>query len=106
MRRSNRENEEKRRRDGKENVRLLLETIQLDIRMTWKKWQDVYMSKQAFHEDEILWEMDLLDCLLVFEDRMKIIEDKFFEKHNRDRALKYRRERKNRDVFRALLDEM
>jgi hypothetical protein len=50
--------------------------------------------------------MDLLDCLLVFEDRMKIIEDKFFEKHNRDRALKYRRERKNRDVFRALLDEM
>jgi hypothetical protein len=54
MRRSNRENEEKRRRDGKENVRLLLETIQLDIRMTWKKWQDVYMSKQAFHEDEIL----------------------------------------------------
>lgn len=94
------------KKDNMEKFRLLLQTVEITIESTWKGVQDIYKNKHGYKEDKNLQAMDITDCLYIYENKMKKVEDSFFEGFERKRNTRLRKERKNRDVFKALLNDM
>jgi pre-mRNA-processing factor 40 len=95
----------------KRNIQVLKNILESMAKVTYKtRWseaQKLLFKDQYFTQDMELQNMDKEDALIVFEDHIRSLEKDHFEDviEKKKRWLK-RQERKNRDQFLCLLDEL
>ncbi|XP_021948994.1 pre-mRNA-processing factor 40 homolog A isoform X1 [Folsomia candida] len=73
---------------------------------TWQEAQQLLLENSAFFQDRELLAMDKEDALIVFEKHIKEQEKEEEEERGEEKKRKRRIERKNRDGFIKLLDEL
>eukprot|EP01097_Dermamoeba_algensis_P006001 TRINITY_DN3780_c0_g1_i2.p1 TRINITY_DN3780_c0_g1~~TRINITY_DN3780_c0_g1_i2.p1 ORF type:complete len:755 (-),score=262.22 TRINITY_DN3780_c0_g1_i2:188-2452(-) len=91
------------RQQRKENMgkfkKLLEDTPSVTVRTPWRK------AKEQFKDEECFLGMEKIDRLFVFEEHIRQLERKEFEERRIDRDRQRRTYRKNRDAFKALINE-
>ncbi|KAF0288824.1 Pre-mRNA-processing factor 40 B [Amphibalanus amphitrite] len=94
----------------KRNMKVLSEILDsmADIThlTTWQEAQQMLLDNPRFAEDTDLLGMDKEDALIVYEDHVRQLEADEQEEKEAEKRRKSRLERKNRDAFAALLDEL
>lgn len=84
----------------------LLKTFEADVYTRWRDAHRTILESQEFAEDSDLKSMDVGDMLVVFSDLMKDIERDAEEAKKREAVLRKRKERKNREEYKAFLQEL
>ena len=64
------------------------------------------LDNSAFADDDELLAMDKEDALIVFEDHIRELEKEEEAERDKERKLVKRAQRKNRDAFTQVLDEL
>nr|CAG8546270.1 9315_t:CDS:10 [Entrophospora candida] len=78
-----------------------------DLQATrWLEAQTIYTSTPEYQRDKKLQDMDMLDFLAVYEEHIRSLERESAEKKKRELENQNRQQRKNRDAYRALMDEL
>ncbi|CAJ0631667.1 6350_t:CDS:2 [Entrophospora sp. SA101] len=72
----------------------------------WLEAQTIYTSTPEYQRDKKLQDMDMLDFLAVYEEHIRSLERESAEKKKRELENQNRQQRKNRDAYRALMDEL
>jgi len=73
---------------------------------TWSEAQQMLLENPRFTEDPDLQTMDKEDALVCFEEHIRMLEQDYDDEKERDRRRVKRRQRKNREGFLVLLDEL
>jgi len=73
---------------------------------TWEDSQQMLLDNPAFADDDELLAMDKEDALITFEDHIRELEKEVDSEKEREKKRVKRQQRKNRDAFIALLDEL
>uniref|UniRef100_T1JD55 Pre-mRNA-processing factor 40 homolog B n=1 Tax=Strigamia maritima TaxID=126957 RepID=T1JD55_STRMM len=73
---------------------------------TWQEAQQMLLDNPVFAEDTELLNMDKEDALIVYEEHVRQLEQDEEEEKERERRRVKRQQRKNRDSFLVLLDEL
>lgn len=73
---------------------------------TWEQAQQMLLDNPAFADDDDLLAMDKEDALIVFEDHIRQLEKEEEVEKDKERKRQKRHQRKNRDSFIELLDEL
>jgi len=106
---SKREKEEEkllRKRNMKNLTRLLDSMAEVTFRTVWTEAQQLLLDNSTFSEDSELLAMDKEDALIVFEQHIRELEQEEEEERERNKKRVKRLQRKNRDSFLLLLDEL
>lgn len=81
-------------------------SAQITYRTTWEEAQLLLFDNPIFAQDAQLLSMDKEDALIVFQEHIRQLEeDEATEKAN-ERKMKAREQRRNREAFLKLLDEL
>ncbi|XP_034936697.1 pre-mRNA-processing factor 40 homolog A isoform X2 [Chelonus insularis] len=94
------------KRNTKKLAQVLDTMTDVTYRTTWQEAQALLLQHSTFAEDAHLLEMDKEDALLVFENHIRQLEKDEEEEKEREKKRRKRLERKNRDGFISLLDEL
>ncbi|CAI2167816.1 14245_t:CDS:10 [Funneliformis geosporum] len=95
------------RKENMEKFNQLLRSLPNITEATrWADAQQIYMNTPEYQQDKTLREMDMLDFLAVYEEHIKSLERETAEKKKRDLEEQTRQQRRNRDAYRALMDEL
>lgn len=105
-RQAEKEAEAKMRKRNMEMLMALLKTFEADVFTRWRDAHRTILESQEYIEDPHLGAMDVSDMLTVFEDLMKTIEKDTDQAKRKEAQAKRRRERQNRDAFKALLGRL
>ncbi|RZF34952.1 hypothetical protein LSTR_LSTR010044 [Laodelphax striatellus] len=104
-----REKEEAKTRK-KRNMRELASILDymqsIEHRTTWQEAQQLLLDNPTFVEDASLLAMDKEDALIVFEEHIRSLEIEEEEEKEVEKRRQKRLQRKNRDNFGILLDEL
>merc|ERR1712142_1272801 len=73
---------------------------------TWSEAQQMLLDNPRFTEDPDLENMDKEDALVCFEDHIRLLEQDNDDEKERERRRVKRNQRKNRESFVVLLDEL
>ncbi|KAL5006562.1 hypothetical protein ScPMuIL_015368 [Solemya velum] len=73
---------------------------------TWSEGQQMLLDNPRFVEDPDLQNMDKEDALICFEQHVRMLEQEYDDDKERDRRLVKRTQRKHREGFQVLLDEL
>jgi pre-mRNA-processing factor 40 len=73
---------------------------------TWSEAQQMLLDNPRFTEDPDLENMDKEDALICFEDHIRLLEQENDDEKERERRRAKRNQRKNRESFLVLLDEL
>ncbi|XP_053374392.1 pre-mRNA-processing factor 40 homolog B-like isoform X4 [Mercenaria mercenaria] len=73
---------------------------------TWSEAQQMLLDNPRFTEDPDLQNMDKEDALVCFEDHIRMLEQENDDEKERERRRIKRQQRKNREGFLVLLDEL
>lgn len=84
----------------------LLKTFEADVYTRWRDAHRTITESQEYADDPHLKTMDVSDMLMVFADLMRDIERDAEEAKKREVILRKRAERKNREEYKALLQEL
>ncbi|KDQ19637.1 hypothetical protein BOTBODRAFT_126520 [Botryobasidium botryosum FD-172 SS1] len=84
----------------------LFKELSVDVLTRWRAAQVSLIESQAYRDDPELRQLPLLDVLLAFEDYSRMLEREYEETQRRNNLERTRRERKAREGFRELLDEL
>ncbi|EFX69363.1 hypothetical protein DAPPUDRAFT_329118 [Daphnia pulex] len=106
---SKREKEEEkalRKRNMKNLTRVLDSITDITHRTAWTEAQQLLLDNPSFAEDNDLLAMDKEDALVVFEQHIRELEHEEEEERERGKRRIKRLQRKNRDSFLNLLDEL
>nr|CAG4650970.1 EOG090X064W [Simocephalus serrulatus]SVE94235.1 EOG090X064W [Simocephalus serrulatus] len=106
---SKREKEEEkalRKRNMKNLTRVLDSITDITHRTAWTEAQQLLLDNPTFSEDSDLLAMDKEDALVVFEQHIRELEHEEEEERERGKRRIKRLQRKNRDSFLNLLDEL
>nr|SVE75752.1 EOG090X064W [Daphnia hispanica] len=106
---SKREKEEEkslRKRNMKNLTRVLDSITDITHRTAWTEAQQLLLDNPSFAEDNDLLAMDKEDALVVFEQHIRELEHEDEEERERGKRRIKRLQRKNRDSFLNLLDEL
>jgi len=94
----------------KRNMKVLSEILDsmADIThlTTWQQAQQMLLDNPRFAEDTDLLGMDKEDALIVYEDHVRQLEEEEQQEKDSEKRRRARLERKNRDAFSVLLDEL
>jgi pre-mRNA-processing factor 40 len=94
----------------KRNIKVLKDILESMTRVThktrWSEAQKMLFKNQYFTQDMELQNMDKEDALIVFEDHIRTMEKDYIEDVEKKRRWVKRQERKNRDAYLCLLDEL
>ena len=92
------------------NIKVLKDILESMPKVTYKtRWseaQKLLFKDPHFTQDTELQNMDKEDALIVFEDHIKTLEKEHSEDMDKRKRWQRRQERKNRDFFLCLLDEL
>lgn len=84
----------------------ILKGLNLEPYTRWSEAQGVIHSNERFQGDDKFKTLSKSDILTAFENHIKSLERTFNDARQREKNLKARRERQNRDRFLALLNEL
>ena len=94
----------------KRNIQVLKNILESMTKVTYKtRWseaQKLLFKDSYFTQDMELQNMDKEDALIVFEDHIRALEKEHFDDIEKKKRWVKRQERKNRDQFLCLLDEL
>jgi pre-mRNA-processing factor 40 len=94
----------------KRNIKVLKDILESMTRVThktrWSEAQKLLFKNQFFTQDIDLQNMDKEDALIVFEDHIRTMEKEYAEDTEKKKRWMRRQERKNRDAYLCLLDEL
>ncbi|KAI8144371.1 hypothetical protein BJV82DRAFT_513225 [Fennellomyces sp. T-0311] len=95
------------RKSNMENFAELLRQIpEITYETKWKDAQSLYMKHPQFEDPRAFEAMDMLDFLSVYEEHSRMLWDAPLEDLNRKMRERRRAERKAREGFRSLLNEL
>nr|CAG4649326.1 EOG090X064W [Scapholeberis mucronata]SVE93615.1 EOG090X064W [Scapholeberis mucronata] len=95
-----------RKRNMKNLTRVLDSITDITYRTAWTEAQQLLLDNPAFSNDNDLLAMDKEDALIVFEQHIRELEHEEEEERERGKRRIKRLQRKNRDSFLNLLDEL
>ncbi|KAG8220839.1 hypothetical protein J3R82DRAFT_2333, partial [Butyriboletus roseoflavus] len=84
----------------------LFKELGVDVLTRWRKAHEMVIESEEWKSDEELRRLPTLDILLAFEDYSRVKEREFEEQMRRTQVEKIRSERKAREAFKALLQEL
>ena len=94
----------------KKNTRRLADILDrmtaVKFNTTWEQAQQMLLDNPAFADDDELLAMDKEDALIVFEDHVRELEKEEEEEREKERKRIKRQQRKCRDAFEKLSDEL
>lgn len=94
----------------KRNIKVFSEILDsmpnLTYTTTWSEAQQMLLDNPRFTEDPDLENMDKEDALICFEDHIRLLEQENDDEKERERRRYKRNQRKNRESFIVLLDEL
>ncbi|KAK4470881.1 hypothetical protein MN116_006394 [Schistosoma mekongi] len=94
----------------KRNIRVFNEILggmlDLTYRTTWSEAQQMLLDNTRFTGDVDLQNLDKEDALVCFEEHICMLEQEHDEDKERERRKQKREQRKNREAFIVLLDEL
>jgi pre-mRNA-processing factor 40 len=65
----------------------------------WSEAQTIIQQSEHFQSEEKFQALSKLDILSAFESHIKVLEREFNDKRQRQKTMKHRKERKNREAF-------
>ncbi|XP_052247261.1 pre-mRNA-processing factor 40 homolog A-like isoform X2 [Dreissena polymorpha] len=94
----------------KRNIKVFSEILDsmpnLTYGTTWSEAQQMLLDNPRFTEDPDLQNMDKEDALVCFEEHIRMLEQENDDEKERERRRVKRQQRKNREGFLVLLDEL
>ncbi|KAL5113007.1 hypothetical protein TcWFU_009847 [Taenia crassiceps] len=78
----------------------------LTYRTTWSEAQQMLLDDPRFTDDKELQSLDKEDALIRFEEHIRMLEREHDEEKEREKRKQKRIQRKNREAFTVLLDEL
>ncbi|VDM16214.1 unnamed protein product [Hydatigera taeniaeformis] len=78
----------------------------LSYRTTWSEAQQMLLDDSRFTDDKELQSLDKEDALIRFEEHIRMLEREHDEEKEREKRKQKRVQRKNREAFTVLLDEL
>ncbi|PIL25013.1 hypothetical protein GSI_12901 [Ganoderma sinense ZZ0214-1] len=84
----------------------LFKRLDVDVLTKWRQAHHMVVDSDEWKDDDELQKLPTLDILLAFEDYSRVREREFEEQMRRRQVEKTRRERKAREAFRQLLNEL
>ncbi|ESO98511.1 hypothetical protein LOTGIDRAFT_174239 [Lottia gigantea] len=94
----------------KRNIKVFSEILDsmphLTHSTTWSELQQMLVDNPRFTDDPDLGSMDKEDALICFEDHIRLLEQENDDEKERERRRLKRQQRKNRESFLVLLDEL
>ncbi|XP_050419250.1 pre-mRNA-processing factor 40 homolog A [Patella vulgata] len=94
----------------KRNIKVFSEILDSMPNLThstsWSELQQMLVDNQRFTDDPDLGSMDKEDALICFEDHIRLLEQENDDDKERERRRVKRQQRKNRESFLVLLDEL
>ncbi|XP_070210706.1 pre-mRNA-processing factor 40 homolog A-like isoform X2 [Littorina saxatilis] len=94
----------------KRNIKVFSEILDsmpnLQYCTTWSEAQQMLLDNTRFTEDPDLENMDKEDALICFEEHIRMLEQEYDDEKERERRRQKRIQRKNRESFLVLLDEL
>lgn len=100
------ENKAMRKRNMKVLSEILDSMTNITFKTTWSEAQQMLIDNPTFAEDTDLLSMDKEDALIVFAEHIKQLEEEEEEERERQKKRIKRQQRKCRDNYIALLDEL
>ncbi|XP_042206058.1 pre-mRNA-processing factor 40 homolog A-like isoform X2 [Homarus americanus] len=100
------ENKAMRKRNMKVLSEILDSMTNITFKTTWSEAQQMLIDNPTFAEDTDLLSMDKEDALIVFAEHIKQLEEEEEEERERQKKRVKRQQRKCRDNYIALLDEL
>ncbi|VDL90239.1 unnamed protein product [Schistocephalus solidus] len=94
----------------KRNIKIFNEILNtmpnLTYRTTWSEAQQMLLDNSKFTSDLELQNLDKEDALICFEEHIRMLEREHDEEKEREKRKQKRANRKNREAFIVLLDEL
>ncbi|XP_076461336.1 pre-mRNA-processing factor 40 homolog A-like isoform X2 [Babylonia areolata] len=94
----------------KRNIKVFSEILDsmpnLQYCTTWSEAQQMLLDNTRFTDDPDLENMDKEDALICFEEHIRMLEQEYDDEKERERRRQKRIQRKNRESFVVLLDEL
>ena len=106
LRRAHREHKTATRKSAMDGLIELLPKLQLEPYTRWGEARPIIEATTPFQSDEKYKSLSKFDVLTVFQNHMKALERTFNDSRQEEKNIKYRRERKNREAFVALLGDL
>ncbi|XP_071534458.1 pre-mRNA-processing factor 40 homolog B isoform X5 [Panulirus ornatus] len=100
------ENKAMRKRNMKVLSEILDSMTNITFKTTWSEAQQMLIDNPTFAEDTDLLSMDKEDALIVFAEHIKQLEEEEEEEREREKKRIKRQQRKCRDNYISLLDEL
>jgi pre-mRNA-processing factor 40 len=100
------EAESSRHKSALDRLTQLLQSLDLEPYTRWSEVQNVLKANAAFQGDQMFKSISKLDMLKAFESHIKALERSFNDKRQKQKSMKARKERQNRDRFIGLLREL
>ena len=106
LKKTHAENETTNRKAAMDELISILNALDLEPYTRWSKAQEIIQSNERFSGDEKFKSLTKLDILKAFENHIKSLERSFNDTRQKQKHLKARRERQNRDQFLTLLKDL
>ena len=106
LRKANTEREIVTRKSAMDELVDILKSLNLEPYTRWSEAQEVIQSNALFQSDDKFKTLSKSDILTAFENHIKTLERSFNDERQREKNMKQRRERQNRDHFLDLLKEL
>ena len=99
LRRTAQEQEARTRKEAIDRLSDLLGSLDMEPYTRWSEAQTIIQQNEHFQSEEKFQALSKLDVLNTFETHIKNLEREFNDKRQRMKAMKNRKERKNREAF-------
>ena len=106
LKKTNAEREATARKSAVDELTSILNALALEPYTRWSEALPKIQSNDRFNYDEKFQLLSKSDLLTAFENHIKALERKFNDERQQEKASKARRERKTRDAFISLLQEL
>lgn len=106
LKRSNTEREAMTRKSAMDELVGILRSLNMEPYTRWSEAQEVIQSHEKFQADDKFKTLSKSDVLTAFENHIKTLERSFNDERQKEKNLKQRRERQNRDSYLDLLKEL
>lgn len=106
LKKENSEREAAARKAAKEDLADILNALELEPYTRWAEAQGIIQSNERVKNDDKFKALTKSDILTAFENHIKSLERTFNDTRQQQKAKKARRERKNREQFIELLEEL
>ena len=106
LKKANIEREAITRKSAMDELVGLLKALNLEPYTRWSEAQEIIESNETFQADHKFKTLSKSDILTAFENHIKALERTFNDERQREKNLKQRRERQNRDRYQSLLQEL